>query len=83
MKLFKISQSERGGYDTYDSAVVAAETEEEAALTYPGIESDKPITEWDKYSGWASSPANVYVEYLGEASDGIERGVIVSSFNAG
>jgi len=30
MKLWIISQSVNRGYDTYDSAVVAAETEEEA-----------------------------------------------------
>lgn len=39
MKLFKIWQTENNGYDTYDSAVVAAESEEDAVninpATYP------------------------------------------------
>ena len=78
MKLFKISQSERCGYDTHDSAIVAAEDEDDAASIHPGY------GKWDdKYGSWASSPAKVCVEYLGEATDGIERGVIIASFNAG
>lgn len=32
MKLYLISQNVNNGYDTYDSAVVCAETEEEARM---------------------------------------------------
>ena len=39
MKLWFISQNENDGYDTYDSAVVAAETEIEAARVYPASKS--------------------------------------------
>lgn len=35
MKLWKISQTVNNDYETYDSAIVAAETEEEARLTHP------------------------------------------------
>ena len=35
MKLWLISQDVNNNYDTYDSAVVAAETEEEARVTFP------------------------------------------------
>lgn len=35
MKLFKISQTANTGYDTYDSAVVAADTEDEARQIIP------------------------------------------------
>lgn len=36
MNLYIISQNKNKGYDTYDSAVVAAENEIKARLTYPG-----------------------------------------------
>lgn len=38
MKLFKISQTANRNYDTYDSAVVAAENEYEARQIIPGEE---------------------------------------------
>jgi hypothetical protein len=58
-------------YDTYDSAIVAADSEEEAR--------NMPVG--DKYS-WCE-PKDVQVEYIGEAKDGTEKGIILSSFNAG
>ena len=72
MKLWKISQSENNNYSTYDSAVVAAETEDEARRTI----SFNP-------SYWASSPEHVHVELIGEAISGTKAGVIVASYNAG
>ena len=72
MKLFRISQEVNRGYDTYDSAVVCAESEEEARSMTP-----------DEYgAGWTDA-VNVKVEYLGKAGEGLEKGVIVASFNAG
>lgn len=35
MKLYRISQEYNCGYDTFDSAIVAAETEDAARLTHP------------------------------------------------
>lgn len=91
MKLWLISQSFNTSYDTYDSAVVAAETEEDAKLIHP--EGDF----WDGsawcylrgsgvkvescHTGWAD-PHHVKVKYLGETDRDI-KGVILSSFNAG
>ena len=91
MKLWVIRSKQRLGYDTYDSAVVAAETEEEARNTSPSgaIWMDNqwwcrtlsgvgfPASEY----GWVH-PSQVIVEYLGEAGRSI-RGVVLSSFNAG
>lgn len=71
MKLWLISQNVNNGYDTYDAAVVAAETPEEAKNTEVG---------------WADSwapPDYVIVQYLGEARDRHPAGIILSSFNAG
>lgn len=79
MKLWKISQTENNDYDTFDSAVVAAETEQQARETHPYGRD-----EWDHaYPCWASSPDKVAAEYLGEAKPGTPAGVILGSFNAG
>ena len=87
MKLWLISQNDRDGYDTYDRAVVAATTAEDAAKIHPngyssyqpGGESDWPST----YGSWCESADRVTVRYLGESGDGMEPGVICASFNAG
>lgn len=69
------------GYDTYDTILVAAETEEEAKQILPA-----PTYSWGT-SGltevWAKSPDKVKAEYIGVAVAGVEAGVILSSFNAG
>ena len=81
MQLFLISQDQNKGYDTYDSAVVAAPDEETAKQMYPG--SGKPMRDWkENYSSWCNGPEHVTVRYLGEAVD-VEQGVVCSSFNAG
>ena len=81
MKLFKISQDENNNYDTYDSAVVAAENEDIAKAMSPY--DGGPIDSEAKYPSWCRSPDFVTVEYLGEAKDGTQKGVICASFNAG
>ena len=71
MKLYLISQSTNNDWDTYDSAVVAANSEDEARLISPGCESV-----------WCN-PAQVKVRYIGKAGTGTTAGVILASFNAG
>ena len=71
-KLYKIWQERNNEYDTYDSAVVCATSEEEARH----IEVGDPIYEW-------TNPEYVKVEEIGIANDDVEKGVIVASFNAG
>ena len=79
MKIYKISQKENNGYDTFDSAVVFAEDEEKARKIHP-----EGKRYWGKpYPTWCSSPDLVKVEYLGEAKDGAKEGVVLGSFNAG
>jgi len=94
MKLFKIWQDVNDSYDTYDSAVVAADNENEAKHIYPAGN----YYEWDgekffyaapngvnyiqKLYDW-THPDNVKVQYIGEAREGTEKGIIVASFNAG
>jgi hypothetical protein len=80
MKIYLISQCHDDGYDTYDSAVVVADTEEEAKLTHPSRGQD-----WDgkniPCSGWCDSKY-VEVKLIGQ-TDTQGKGVICSSFNAG
>ena len=77
-KLWLISQEVNNGWDTYDSAVVCAETPEEAQNIYPGGPEDP---EW-RNRDWAD-PKDVKVQYLGEASTMVNVGVVCSSYNAG
>ena len=66
MKLYKISQDENNDYDTFDSAVVMAETEEQARNMDP--RSGEPM-DWDSVSpcdNWCSSPDKVTVTFLAE-----------------
>lgn len=92
MRLWLISQDVNTEYDSYDSAVVAAMTREDAAKTYPA-----EGTIWDgmwfgelsngrRYeyhdSAW-TTPDKVSAELIGIAQDGTQPGVICASFNAG
>jgi len=94
MKLFLITQSANNDYDTYDSAVVACETEEDAQYTHPDYHFKWVDGEWvfqinngktdklgQEVSNW-TNPKNVSVKLIGEAAEGI-KGVVCASFNAG
>ena len=85
MNLYRISQSENRNYDTYDSAVVAADSPEDAQGIHPG---DYGEGEWTPaYHGqqgtWVWDKSKVTVELIGMADPSIKRGVILASFNAG
>ncbi len=87
MKLFLIFQSVNNDYNTFDSAIVAAENEEKARFIHPyasDIKDDwwKDESEYGDMCDWAH-PDNVKVTYIGEAKKGTESGVILASFNAG
>ena len=81
MKLFLITQEHNKGYDSYDSAVVAAPDEKTARQMHP--RSGQPVKNWKKESEWCNSPKHVTVRYLGKAINGVELGVVCASFNAG
>ena len=85
MKLYLLSQQVRTGYDTYDSCVVAANSEEEARHISPNgeINTSKEADPWDFcYYTWCI-PEKVTVEEIGTAHPSIKKGVICASFNAG
>jgi hypothetical protein len=81
-KLWLIKNEVVTGYDTYDSVIVAADTEDEARMIHPS-EYEK---DWDgscsKQETWCAAK-NAIVEYLGCTDRQIPSGVILSSFNAG
>ena len=68
--LYQIWQDVNTGYDTYDSAVVCADNEEEARNTELGERA------------W-TSPENVQVKKIGKADKHQAKGIVVASFNAG
>lgn len=85
MKLFLISQSDNTGYDTYDSAVVCAESAEEAQVMYPAWRPRAVLMkarDW-KLGTWADSKEGVTVTYLGEAEPAVQLGSVCASFRAG
>ena len=79
MKLWLILQDVNNTYDYFDSAVVAAETEEAARNTQP----DGNKSWAGAWAIWAEKPEQVTVRLIGEAPPDTEPGVILASFNAG
>jgi len=92
MKLYTITRTSSPGWDTYDSAVVAAHNKEEARNMHPngdiwvtrGYYTDGIVDgQYNSLDTWVE-PENVVVEYIGEASKTIKKScVIISSYNAG
>lgn len=94
MNLYLISQDLVVGCETYDSAVVAAESEDDARAIHPWdkiacLDGSKWVQLWrGEWSdsceevGWVkySDIDRVTVEFLGETDK--ERGVILASYNA-
>jgi len=81
MNLYLISQDENDDWDTYDNAVVAAMSEDEARTIHPNGDGTLLV---GKMGTWCSSPDRVVVTLIGTAVDGTKAGtVICASFNAG
>jgi len=84
MKIYKLTGDARG-YDTYDSCVVAALSENDARKIHPSkfTTGEDWVKDMWRSGDWASRLDAVDVKYLGEAKKGTDAGVICSSFNAG
>ena len=86
MNIYKISQTVCRGYDTYDSAIVVAETAQSATLIYPSWHKEKNW--YEDYEdnpcfAW-SHPKDVQVKLIGIASrEFTEECVLLASYNAG
>lgn len=85
MKLWLLSQTKNEQFDTYDKAVVAAETESEARFIHPDEYSVTPPGDdaTDEAYGTWTCAENVNVKFLGEAAPGTSKGVILASYNGG
>ncbi len=75
MQLWLVTQSIRSSYETFDSAVVAAETEAAAR--------EVPVGDTGDEGSWAS-PEHVTATLIGCAVEGTKAGAIIcASYNAG
>jgi len=91
MKLYLISQTANEGYDTYDSAIVCASSEDEARKIHPSRkgfyfkdgEWFYPDSEIKYKNNTWCKVEEVSAKYLGEADKSIPEGIVLSSFNAG
>jgi hypothetical protein len=98
MKIYKLSQNINNDYDTYDSVVVYAESEDEARLIHPSefVTHSDNNTWYGTYSnngkeyeidggGWVRrvDVDKIKIELIGISNDINESGVILASFNAG
>lgn len=84
MNLYLISQTSNNDYDTYDSAVVCAESEDAARTMHPSGDDSA----WERHRGvswatWCQDPKDVSVRRIGRPAAGVKRGVVLASFNAG
>ena len=79
MKLYLLSQTDNGEYDTYDSCLVCAENEADARTIAP----DGKIFKEGKWGNWALKASAINCEEIGTANDKQKRGVIIASYNAG
>lgn len=93
MNLYLITQIVNNDYDTYDAAVVVAESENEARHICPDrfYEWSKELNSWvfgyssgrrqpDTARTW-TLPSNVEVELIGTTTR--PKGIVLASFNAG
>ena len=80
MNIYLIRQEKVTGYETYDSAVVIAESEEAAASMHP---EGKILPRVCNHT-WVNSPEEVEVTFLGVAAETHNgQEVVCASFNAG
>ena len=85
MNLYLLTQTINTGYDTYDACIVAAPNEQEAKDITPTNEAFYLNKNGYSYgnSGWCDSADEVTCTYIGKATKGTPKGVILASFNAG
>lgn len=89
MNLYLIKQNFNNDYDTHDSAVVIASSEEEAKTIHPESfrwENGEWSAGFAAYGSDVSSwcvPEHVTASLIGTAATGKIGDIIISSFNAG
>jgi hypothetical protein len=91
--LYRLSQTQNRGYDTFDSCIVCAPDEDTARNYHPSgqvfyhrrevWETAYDRVLWADAWGWANNPEAVTVERIGIADETTQVGVVCASFNAG
>lgn len=81
MNLYLIERDDNASYDEYISAIVCADSEEEAVKIHPDGEIWGTVYRWD--DTWAENPSLVKCRKIGVADESVEKGVVLASFNAG
>ena len=82
LNIYKIKQNANKDYDTYDSAVVIANSAQEAQQMQPE-QDEQGFSPDSREFNWAA-PEDVIVTYIGIAEPAFTKPcVIVSSYNAG
>lgn len=79
-KLWLLTQNVNIDNDTYDSCVVAADTEEDAKRIHPSKWQHEPP--WDGCS-WVNEPDEVRAREIGITEAYVPGAIVISSFNAG
>ena len=80
MKLYLLEQTSNKDWDTYDSCIVCAESEEDAKTIHPRGNEFKEHQQWN---GWVQTKDQISCTEIGVANEDIKKGVICASFNAG
>ena len=84
MNLYLLRRTDPVDYDTYDSAVVCAESEAHARDIHPDGRGQISEREGPRpMCGTWVSPEKVNVELIGHAEPFMPAGVVCASFNAG
>ncbi len=81
MNLYLIERDDKASYDEYVSAIVCAESEEEAVKIHPNGDIFDTVCRWG--SEWVKDPSHVECKKIGVADESVEKGVVLASFNAG
>ena len=81
MNIYLLSQDTNTDYDTFDSMVVYANTEEEARNMHP--EQNSGYGWGSEWGSWAKIPEQVNIQYIGTNPSITEPSIILASFNAG
>ena len=93
MNIYLVTQDKNNDYDTYDSFVCYAETEDEARVMAPSEYYIWKNDTWNfvyldgsykpsRFDSWCY-PKYVEVTLVGSTNEDVESGVILASFNAG
>jgi hypothetical protein len=78
MDLYLVSQDVNDDWDTYDSMIVVAASEDDARSIHPNGNWGGSFG-----GGWCSSPEQAKVKWIGIPRGDMKRGVVLASFNAG